>query len=63
MARRAVDQNFGPVVTAHPRWPATRELLITSMRGVALTYAFHARNAPGDRHLGEWRAIARQMLS
>jgi AcrR family transcriptional regulator len=62
LVRHTVDLNFGPAVTSHPRWPATRELLFTSMRGVALTYAFGEGNPARDKHLPEWRAVARSLL-
>jgi AcrR family transcriptional regulator len=63
LVRHTLDVHFGPVVAAHPRWPGIRELLFTSMRGVALTYAFQPHNAARDKHLPEWRALTRPLLS
>lgn len=56
------DQIWGPTVCAHPRYPQLRELLFTSMRGVALTYAFDDHPAATDPHLPLWKATARWLL-
>ncbi|HEY1973447.1 MAG TPA: TetR/AcrR family transcriptional regulator [Pseudonocardia sp.] len=62
--RRVVDALFGPRLTRHPSYPRLRELLLTSMRGVALTYAFDQhRDRSRDAHLPIWRALAEQMLA
>ena len=53
---------FGEELTAHPAYPSTRDLLITSMRGTAMTYAFRQLDAAGDPHLATWKATARQAL-
>ena len=37
-------------------------LLLSSMRGVALTYAFETRDPTTDPNLLTWRRLARQML-
>lgn len=60
--RRAIDSLFGPFC-AHPRYPLVRELLLSSMRGVALTYAFDQRDRAGDPHLPMWRSLASELLS
>jgi hypothetical protein len=57
-----VDALFGPGLTAHPRYPPTRELLFTSMRGVALAYALEQRDPAQDPHLAVWRDAARTLL-
>jgi AcrR family transcriptional regulator len=53
---------FGPVHSSHPAFPEVRELLFTSMRGVALTYAIDPRDPTTDPHLDMWRHTARRML-
>lgn len=61
--RLSVATMFGPDLAEHPNFPATRELLSTSMRGVALTYAFEPRDPTSDPHLVLWRELARTQLS
>ena len=41
---------------------AVRETLLTSMRGVALTYGFDPRDPSTDPHVAQWKAIARALL-
>jgi AcrR family transcriptional regulator len=53
---------FGPVHSTHPAFDDVRELLLTSMRGVALTYAIDPRDPATDPHLDLWKRIARQVL-
>lgn len=60
--RSIVDSWFGPVITARPQYSALRELLLTSMRGVALTYAFDPRVARYERNLGVWKQMAHVVL-
>ncbi|WP_297537409.1 TetR/AcrR family transcriptional regulator [Amycolatopsis sp.] len=57
-----VDQMFGPVFIARKRYPLVREQLLTSMRGVALTYSFDARDPKSDPHLAQWKELARALL-
>lgn len=63
---RAIQQviatMFGPVHSSHPAFGGVRELLFSSMRGVALTYSIIERDHEMDPHLDLWRAVARQML-
>jgi AcrR family transcriptional regulator len=54
---------FGPVHSTHPAFDDVRELLFTSMRGVALTYAIDPRDPTTDPHLELWKRTARQMLT
>lgn len=56
------DRIWGPEVCAHPRYAQLRELLFTSMRGAALTYAFDDRSAAADPHLKLWKATAHRLL-
>lgn len=53
---------FGPVHSSHPAFDDLRELLFSSMRGVALTYALDARDPRSDPHLGLWRNAAKAAL-
>ena len=53
---------FGPVLSSHSDFDECRELLFTSMRGVALTYAIHPRDHRTDPHLASWKRLARRML-
>ncbi|WP_028660459.1 TetR/AcrR family transcriptional regulator [Nocardioides insulae] len=53
---------FGPDLAARPGYADLRELLNTSMRGVAFTYAFTERDPSTDPHLPGWRRLARGVL-
>ena len=59
--RQTVDAFFEHCVGT-PLYPAVRETLLTSMRGVALTYAFDPRDPATDPHVEQWKAIARTLL-
>lgn len=56
------DVIWGPEITASPLYPDVRELLFTSMRGVAMVYAFEQRPATTDPHLRLWKRLAVQLL-
>ncbi|WP_420821833.1 TetR family transcriptional regulator [Pseudonocardia broussonetiae] len=60
--REGVDRMWGPELAGHPRYPQLRELLLTSMRGVAMAYAFDRRDPAGDPHLAQWADTARVLL-
>ncbi len=60
--RQTVAAMYGPKLAAHPNFPAVRDLLFTSMRGVALTYTFDAREHAADRHLPIWIDAAIALL-
>ena len=60
--REATDKMFGAELSVHPRYPALREILNTSMRGVALTYSFDPRDHLGDPHMEAWKALALREL-
>lgn len=60
--RDTVDRLFGPPFTEHPAYPEVRELLLTSMRGVALMYTFDHKAHDEDTHLQLWRDLARRLL-
>lgn len=56
------DGIWGPEVAAAPLYDELCELLFTSMRGVALVYAFEERPAATDPHLALWKRLATRML-
>ena len=60
---RKVRMFFGSPLAAHPRFGAVRDLLLTSMRGTALAYAFRPADSTADPHLAEWKAMARDLLT
>lgn len=61
--RRVIDALFAPALIEHPGYPDVRELLLTSMRGVALTYSFdQLRDRSLDPHLPMWRKLATSLL-
>ncbi|GAA0629782.1 MULTISPECIES: TetR/AcrR family transcriptional regulator [Sporichthya] len=60
--RQTVAVMYGPKLSAHPNFPAVRDLLFTSMRGVMLTYTFDARDPAADRHLPIWIDAALTLL-
>ncbi len=60
--RASADALFGPALSSHPSYPVVRDLVITSMRGVALTYALDNRDPTKDPHLKHWNTVATTML-
>ena len=56
----AIDEMFGEELVQRPHYKALRTVLFTSMRGVALTYAFNPRER--EPHLPQWKETARLML-
>jgi AcrR family transcriptional regulator len=61
--RGITDSFFGPELTGRPGYPQLREILNTSMRGVALTYAFAPRDPDTDPHVASWKELARFRLA
>jgi AcrR family transcriptional regulator len=59
--KQTVDTIFEAFSSAE-HYAAVREMLLTSMRGVALTYGFDPRDPRTDPHLAQWRAVARALL-
>lgn len=53
---------FGPVHSSHPGFDDVRDVLFSSMRGVALTYSVVERDPETDPHLALWRSITRRLL-
>lgn len=60
--RDTVAAMYGPKLASHPNFAAVRDLLFTSMRGVAMTYTFDARVHAADRHLPIWIDAALRLL-
>jgi len=53
---------FGEELAAREDYQLACDLLITSMRGVAMTYAFRSQDARLDPHLAEWKRLTRSLL-
>lgn len=62
VARGLCDDVFGEELIRHEAYSDLRETLITSMRGVALTYAFDPRPAMTDPHLDAWFRLSCRTL-
>jgi AcrR family transcriptional regulator len=60
--RGVADGIWGPEARASEGYDDLRELLFTSMRGVALVYAFEDRPAATDPHLALWKRLAERLL-
>ena len=60
--RETLESYFGPMLAARPRYEQTVDILVSSMRGVSLTYAFDPRRIARDPHLVQWRDMARTLL-
>jgi AcrR family transcriptional regulator len=57
------DGIWGPEIAGSPIYTDLTELLFTSMRGVALLYAFEDRPAATDPHLALWKRLAARLLA
>lgn len=53
---------FGDPIIHGARYAVVRDQLITSMRGVALSYAFRPRDPRSDPHVAQWKDIAQALL-
>ena len=60
--RAVADGIWGPEIAGAPLYDDLCELLFTSMRGVALVYAFEDRPAATDPHLALWKRLAGRLL-
>jgi AcrR family transcriptional regulator len=60
--RAQVAELFGARLAARSGFGDFVALLVTSMRGVALTYTFEQRDPGRDAMLGLWKAMARRYL-
>jgi AcrR family transcriptional regulator len=56
--REVFDELFGEELCRQPGYVGLRETIITSMRGVALTYAFDQRDMATDSHVDVWYQMA-----
>ena len=53
---------FGAERAAHPDFAELAQLLVSSMRGVALTYTFEQRDHAKDPNLAIWKRLAHRTL-
>ena len=53
---------FGDELASHPRFDQVRDILLTSMRGAALTYTFDPRDPASDPMLPQWKDLVRVLL-
>ncbi len=60
--RMAMDDFFGPELAARPGYDDFRDVLFTSLRGMALTTTFDPREEPTQRHLERLKRLARATL-
>jgi AcrR family transcriptional regulator len=58
-----MDDLFGPDLRAHPLYVPLRPMLFTSMRGVALSYAFDSREPWAEPMLAHWKELTRHTLA
>ncbi|ANY09646.1 TetR/AcrR family transcriptional regulator [Pseudonocardia sp. HH130630-07] len=61
--RASMARMFGAELAARPRFKQLRDLLLTSMRGTAMTYTFDPRDPGADPMLAQWRELARLLLA
>jgi AcrR family transcriptional regulator len=61
--RGVADGIWGPEIAVAPLYADLCEVLFTSMRGVAMVYAFEDRPAATDPHLALWKRLATRMLA
>ncbi|WP_052668437.1 TetR/AcrR family transcriptional regulator [Nitriliruptor alkaliphilus] len=54
---------FGAEASAHPRFRELCELLLSSMRGVALTYSFDPRPHTSNSYVAMWKRLAHTYLT
>ena len=57
-----MDALFGPELAAVPSYPALRQVLFTSMRGVRMSYSFDLRDPRTEPALANWKQLARSVL-
>jgi hypothetical protein len=60
--RAVADEIWGPEIAAAPHYAELCELLFTSMRGVAMVYAFEDRPPATDPHVALWQRLAATAL-
>lgn len=62
IVRAAVDSFLGPVLTAAPRTEELYPVLLSSMRGAAMTYLIDRRDPRDDPHLPLWKTLTAEYL-
>lgn len=60
--RDAVGEMFSPEISRQPWFSDLATILLTSMRGAALTYAFEPRDRATDPALATWKRLLRTYL-
>ncbi|MFD5224514.1 TetR/AcrR family transcriptional regulator [Microbacterium sp. NPDC058342] len=60
--RAVIAERFGPECAAHPLFEDLTRTLLSSMRGVALTHTFQARDHERDPNLPGWKRLAHHVL-
>lgn len=60
--RAAVASFLGPVLTAAPRYDELYPILLSSMRGAAMTYLIDRRDPRDDSHLPLWKSLTAEYL-
>jgi AcrR family transcriptional regulator len=61
--RASVARMFGEPLASHPRFRQVRDILLTSMRGAALTYTFDPRDPTRDPLVAQWKDLVRTLLA
>ncbi|MBF6288727.1 TetR/AcrR family transcriptional regulator [Nocardia cyriacigeorgica] len=59
---RVIDTLFGPEITAHPRYPAIRDLTIAMLRGVAAAHPLRTTGHAETRTLRYWAEAIRALI-
>lgn len=60
--RAGMARYYGPELVAHPHYEGVRDLVLTSMRGVGMSYTLTDRDPRTDPHLAIWKQAARTLL-
>jgi AcrR family transcriptional regulator len=61
--RASMARMFGDELSSRPRFKQVRDLLLTSMRGAAMTYTFDPRDPRDDSMLAQWKDLVRALLA
>ena len=59
--RQTLDAVFEHYLTRE-NYPMVREMLLTGMRGVAMTYGFDPRDHATDPHVAQWKQMTKALL-
>jgi AcrR family transcriptional regulator len=62
LIRTSTDSFFGPKLAAHRIYPLVRDMLHTSLRGIALTTSFDVRPQTIAAHTEKLKILTRQLL-